>query len=150
MMDWESQDPWVKRAHESFAHDLARFKLTEAQKLLLLYNTSGMRRYSCIEMMRDDIGHLRHALYAQTAYFRAFNMEFIIDHQDRHAWFEKQWIYMHDNQYWESVLCTHGVFDWVDLYIESGYYDNSDAWNSGSGPGWVGSLVQRELSPWES
>ena len=148
--EWESQDPWVKRAHEAFAHDMARFKLSEAQKLLLLYNTSGMRRYSCIEMMRDDIGHLRHALCAQTAYFRAFNMQFIIDHQDKHKWFEKQWIYMHDNQYWESVLCSHGVFDFVDLYIESGYYDNSDAWNSRSGPDWTGKLVQHELSTWES
>ena len=48
------------------------------------------------------------------------------------------------------MLCSHGVFDFVDLYIESGYYDNSDAWNSGSGPDWIGNLVQHELSTWES
>ena len=147
---WESQDPWVKRAHEAFAHELARFRLTEAQKVLLLYNTSGMRRHSCISQMRDDIGHLRQALCAQTAYFRAFDMQFIIDHQDRHRWYELQWIHMIDNQYWESVLCSHGVFDFEDMYIESGYYEHSDSWNLGTGPDWYGELVPRVLSTWES
>ena len=88
--------------------------------MLLLYNTSGMRRHSCISQMRDDIGHLRHALCTQTAYFRAFDMQFIIDHQDRHRWYELQWIHMIDTEYWESVRNNHSVFDFVDLYFDSG------------------------------
>ena len=149
---WESQDPWVKRAHEVFAHDLARFRLSEAQKVLLLYNTSGMRRHSCFAMFRGAIGHLPRALCAQTDYFRAFDMEFVIDHQDRHRWYELQWIHMIDNQYWESVLCSHGVFDFTDMEFESSYYNHSDSWNLGTGPepDWYGELVPRVLSTWES
>ena len=69
---WESQDCWVKRAHEMFALDLAQFRLTEAQKVLLLYNTSGMHRHSCISMFRDDIGHISQALFSQIPYYQAF------------------------------------------------------------------------------
>ena len=47
---WGSQDWRVKRAHEVYAKALAQFKLTEAQKVLLLYNTSGMHRHSCISI----------------------------------------------------------------------------------------------------
>ena len=149
MKKWE-KDPWVKRAHEAFAHELARFKLTEAQKVLLLYNVGGMRRHSCISQMRDDIGHLGQALSDQTAYFRAFDIQFIVDHQDRHRWYEMQWIHMIDNQYWESVLCSHGVFDFEDMYFESGYYTHTDSWNLGTGPDWYGDLVPNVLSTWES
>ena len=127
--EWDSQDPWVKRAHEHFAPGFARFSLTEAQKVLLWYNSSGSRRHSCISQMKDDIGHLGQALCARTAYFRAFDIQFIIDHQDRHRWYELQWRHMIDNPYWESVLCKHGVFDFED---------------------WYGEDIPRVLSTWES
>ena len=150
MKKWESQDSWVKRAHEVFALGLAQFKLTEAQKVLLLYNTSGMHRHSCISMFRDDIGHLSRALCGLTPYFRAFDWEFVIDHQDRHRWYELQWVHMINNQYWESVLCSHGVFDFQDMVFVGGYYKHANSWDLGTGPDYYSELVPRVLSTWES
>ena len=66
---WESQDWGVKRAHEVFAQPLAQFKLTLAQKVLLMYNTMGMQRHSCLSMFRDDIGHVSQALFSQVPYY---------------------------------------------------------------------------------
>ena len=77
--------------------------------MLLLYNTSGMHRHSCISMFRDDIGHISQALFSQIPYYQAFDWDFVIDHQDRHRWYELQWVHMIDCQYWECVLCSHGV-----------------------------------------
>ena len=37
--EWESEDWRVKRAHVFYAEPLAQFKLTLAQKVLLMYNT---------------------------------------------------------------------------------------------------------------
>ena len=96
---WESTDWRVRRAHELYVEPLAQFKLTLAQKVLLMYNTTGIHRHSCISMFRDDIGHLSQALFSQVPYYQAFDWEFIVDHQDRHRWFELQWIYMVDSLY---------------------------------------------------
>ena len=101
----------VKRAHEVYTRALDQFKLTEAQKVLLLYNTSGVHRHSCISMFRDDIGHVSQALFSQVPYYQAFDWDFVVDHQDRHRWYELQWVHMIDSQYWKSVLCSHRVFD---------------------------------------
>ena len=60
---WESQDWRVKRAHKVYVEPLAQFRLTEAQKILLLYNSSGMHRHSCVSMFKDDIGHVSQALF---------------------------------------------------------------------------------------
>ena len=70
--EWESKDWHVKRAHEFYAEPLAQFKLTLAQKVLLMYNTTGIHRYSCLRMFRDDIGHLSRALFSQVPYYQAF------------------------------------------------------------------------------
>ena len=147
---WESQDPWVKRAHEVFALSLAPFRLSDAQRVLLLYNTSGIHRHSCISMCLDDVGHLSRALNAKTAFCRAFDWEFVADHLDRHRWYGLQWLHMDSNQYWEMVTCSHGVFDFEDMVFEQGYYEHSDSWNLGTGPDWYGELVPRVLSTWES
>ena len=57
---------------------------------------------------------------------------------------------MVENFYWDSVLCSYGVFDYEDLMFESGYYRHSESWNLGTGPDWYGELVPRVLSTWES
>ena len=44
--EWESEDWRIKRAHKFYAEPLAMFKLTLAQKVLLMYNNTGIRR-SC-------------------------------------------------------------------------------------------------------
>ena len=53
--EWESKDWQIKRAHEFYAEPLAQFRLTLAQKVLLMYNNTGIRRHSCISMMSADI-----------------------------------------------------------------------------------------------
>ena len=100
---WECTDWRVKRAHELYVAPLAQFKLTLAQKVLLMYNTTGIHRHSCISMFEDDISHLSQALFSQVPYYQAFDWELIVDHQDRHRWFELQWIHMVDSLYWKSV-----------------------------------------------
>ena len=72
---WESHDWRVKRAHEFYAKPLAQFRLTLAQKVLLMYITTGIHRHSCIRMFRDDIGHLSQALFSQVPYYQAFYWE---------------------------------------------------------------------------
>ena len=64
----------VSRGHMSFyAEPLAQFKLTLAQKVLLMYNTTGIHRHSCISMFRDDIGHVSQALFSKVPYYQAFD-----------------------------------------------------------------------------
>ena len=133
-----------------FALRLAKFRLSDAQRVLLLYNTSGIHRHSCISMCLDDVGHLSRALDAKTAFCRAFDWEFVADHLDRHRWYGLQWLHMDSNQYWETVRCSHGVFDFEDMWFEQGYYQHSDSWNLGTVPDWYGELVPRVLSTWES
>ena len=140
----------VKRAHEVYTRALDQFKLTEAQKVLLLYNTSGVHRHSCISMFRDDIGHVSQALFSQVPYYQALDWDFVVDHQDRHRWYELQWVHMIDSQYWKSVLCSHGVFDFQDMGFDHGYYQHSDSWNLGTGPDYYSELVPRVLSTWDS
>ena len=118
--------------------------------MLLLYNSSGMHWHSCLSMFRDDIGHISQALFSQIPYYQAFDWEFVIDHQDRHTWYELQWLRMIDSQYWESVLCSHGVFDSEDMEFVPGYYAHSDSWNLGTGPDYYSELVPRVLSTWDS
>ena len=101
-------------------------------------------------MVNDDIGHLSSALGAKVPFARVFDWDFIADHKDRHRWYELQWLHMVENFYWDSVLCSYGVFDYEDIVFESGYYRHSESWNLGTGPDWYGELVLRVLSTWES
>ena len=94
VVEWESKDWRIKRAHEFYAEPLAQVKLTLAQKVLLMYNNTGIRRHSCISMMGADIGHVTQALFSQVPFCQAFDWEFIVDHKDRYQWFELQWIHM--------------------------------------------------------
>ena len=148
--EWDSVDPWVKRAHDTFRVQLARFRLTDAQKVLLLYNTSGIHRHSCISHVSEDIGHLSRALGAKVPFARAFDWDFIAEHRDRYEWYCLQWESMVENFYWDSVTYSHGVVDFQDMRIECGYYDHTDSWNRGTGPDWYGELVPVVLSSWES
>ena len=148
--EWDNVDPWVKRAHDMFHDRLAQFRLSDAQKILLLYNTSGIHRHSCISHVSDDIGHLSRALGAKVPFARAFDWDFIAEHKDRYGWYCLQWLHMVKNFYWDSVLCSYGVFDFEDMRIECGYYDHTDSWNLGTGPDWYGELVPVVLSTWES
>ena len=147
---WEHDDWRIKRAHGIYVQPLAQFKLTLAQKVLLMYNTTGMHRHSCISMFRDDIGHVSQALFSQIPYYQAFDWDFVVDHQDRHSWFELQLVHMIDSQYWKSVLCSHGIFDFQNMWVEHGYYMDSESENCGSGPDYNSELVPRVLSTWES
>ena len=71
---------------------LKRFllKLTLAQKVLLMYNNTRIRRHSCVSMMGAEIGHLTQALFSQVPFYQAFDWEFIVDYKDRYLWFELQ------------------------------------------------------------
>ena len=82
MAEWESEDWCIKRAHEFYAEPLAQFRLTLAQKVLLMYNNTGIRRHSCISMMSADIGHVTQAHFSQVPFYQAFDWEFIVDHKD--------------------------------------------------------------------
>ena len=59
-------------------------------------------------------------------------------------------MHMINNQYWESVLCSHGVFDFEDMEFVGGYYAHANFWNLGTGPDYYSELVPRVLSTWES
>ena len=50
-------------------------------------------------MFSDDIGHISQALFSQVPYYQAFDWDFVVDHQDRHRWYELQWLHMIDSQY---------------------------------------------------
>ena len=76
MAEWESKDWRIKRAHEFYAEPLAQFKLKLAQKVLLVYINTGIRRHSCISMMNADIGHVTQALFSQVPFYQAFDWEF--------------------------------------------------------------------------
>ena len=76
-----------------YVQPLAQFKLTEAQKVLLLYNSMGMHRHSCLSTFKDDIGHISQALFSQVPHYQAFDWQFIVDHKDRHRWYESQWVH---------------------------------------------------------
>ena len=115
-----------------------------------MYNTTGIHRHSCISMFRDDIGHVSQALFSQVPYYQAFDWEFIVDHQDRHRWFELQWIHMVDLLYWKSVFSSHRIYDFQDMVFEHGYYQHSNSWNLGTGPDYYSELVPRVLSTWDS
>ena len=104
-----------------------------------------MHRHSCGSMFRDDIGRVSQALFSQIPYYQAFDWDFVVDHQDRHRWFELQWVHMIDSQYWKSVLCSHGIFDFQDMGFE-----HSNSWNLGTGPDYYSELVPRVLSTWDS
>ena len=101
-------------------------------------------------MFWDDIGHISQALFCQVPYYQAFDWDFVVDHQSRHRWYELQWLRMIDSQYWESVLCSHGVFDSEDMWFEHGYYQHTDSYNLGHGPDYYSDLVPRVLSTWDS
>ena len=99
MAEWESKDWRIKRAHEFYAEPLAQFKLKLAQKVLLVYINTGIRRHSCISMMNADIGHVTQALFSQVPFYQAFDWEFFFYHKNRYRWFELQWIHMVDSLY---------------------------------------------------
>ena len=141
----------VSRGHMSFyAEPLAQFKLTLAQKVLLMYNTTGIHRHSCISMFRDDIGHVSQALFSKVPYYQAFDWEFIVDHQDRYRWFELQWIHMVDSLYWKSVWSSHQIYDFQDMVFEHGYYKHADSWILGTGSDYYSELVPRVLSTYDT
>ena len=120
--EWESKHWRIKRAHEFYAEPLAQFRLTLAQKVLLMYNNTGIQRHSCISMMNADIGHVTQALFSQVPFHQAFNWEFIFDHKDRYLWFELQWIHMVDSRYWKSVRSSHQIYDFQDMEFVPGLY----------------------------
>ena len=62
--EWESSYWRIKRAHDYFTEPLSSFRLTLAQKVLLMYNNTGIRRHLCVEMMVADIGHEAQALFS--------------------------------------------------------------------------------------
>ena len=144
--EWESRDWSVKRAHEFYAEPLAQFKLTLAQKVLLMDNTTGIHRHSCISMMRDNIGHVTQALFSQVPFYQAFDWEFIFDHKDRYRCFELQWIHMVDSLYWKSLRSSHQINDFQDLEFVPGYWKHGDLWNLGTGPDYYSELVPRVTS----
>ena len=150
VVEWESKDWRIKRAHEFYAEPLAQFKLTLAQKVLLMYNNTGIWRHSCISMMGADIGHVTQALFSQVPFYQAFDWEFIVDHKDRYLWFELQWIHMVDSRYWISVRSSHQIYDFQDLEFVPGYWKHGDSWNLGSGPDYYSELVPRVTSTWDT
>ena len=127
--EWESTDWHIKRAHDYYAGPLSSFKLTLAQKVLLMYNNTGIRRHSCVEIMAADMGHVTQALFSQVPFYQAFNWEFIFDHKDKYLWFENQWIHMVDSHYWKSVRSSHLIYDFQDWEFRPGWY--GDAWTLG-------------------
>ena len=147
---WEREDWRIKRAHEIYVQPLAQFKLTLAQKVLLMYNTTGIHRHSCISMFKDDLGHVSQALFSQVPYYQAFDWEFIFDHKDRYRWFELQWVLMVESLHFRSVLSSHQIYDFQDWEFVPGYYAHSDSWNLGTGPDYYSELVPRVLSTWDT
>ena len=148
--EWDNVDPWVERAHGTFRVQLARFRLTDAQKILLLYNSSGIHRHSCISHVSNDIGHLTQSLGAKVPFAKAFDWDFIAEHRDRYEWYCLQWESMVENFYWDSVTYSHGVVDFQDYRRDFGYFDYSDASKNVNGPDWYGELLPVVLSSWES
>ena len=90
------------------------------------------------------------ALFSQVPYYRAFDWEFIVGHQDRYPWFELQWIHMVDSLYWKSVSSSHQIYDFQDLEFVPGYYKHANSWNLGTGPDYYSELVPRMLSTWDT
>ena len=141
MAEWESEDWCIKRAHEFYAEPLAQFRLTLAQKVLLMYNNTGIWRHSCISMMSADIGHVTQALFSQVPFYQAFDWEFI---------FELQWIHIVDSRYWISVRSSHQIYDFQDMEFVPGYWKHGDSWNLGSGPDFYSELVPKVTSTWDT
>ena len=146
--EWESEDWRVQRAHEFYAEPLAQFRLTLAQKVLLMYNNTGIRRHSCIRMVSDDFSHVTQALFSQFPFYQAFDWEFIFDHKDRYLWFELQWIHMVDSLYWKSVRSSHQIYDFQDLEFVPRYWKHGDSWNLGTGPDYYSKLMPKVTSTW--
>ena len=117
---------------------------------MLMYNTTGIHRHSCISMFRDDIGHVSLALFSQVPYYQAFDWEFIFDHKDRYRWFELQWIHMVESLYWTSGWLSYQIYDFQDLEFVAGYYVHSNSWNLGTGPDYYSELVPRVLSTYDT
>ena len=70
--------------------------------------------------------------------------------QDRHRWYESQWVHMIDSTYWESVSGSHGVFDFQDMGFNHGFYQHWDSWTFGTGPDYYSEMVPRGLSTWDT
>ena len=117
---WEIDDPWVKRIQEHRETELAQFRLTLPQKMLLMYNNTRTKGLSCWAQFRGELGH-EDGLNSDVPFYMAFDWDFVLAHKlDRYAWYEQQWCYMLYAQYWTSPRSTHEIYDFREILRDCG------------------------------
>ena len=68
------------------------WRLSDAQKVLLRYNSSLTRNSSCPLLTKNSNGHNGVPMSRDIPFHRAFDFEFTMNYAARKEWFMAQWV----------------------------------------------------------
>ena len=101
---------------------LDSWKLSEAQKVLLIYNSSLTRNRSCPLLTKGSNGHDREPMSKDIGFFEAFDWEFSMDYAWHKKWFRRRWRTIMVDTYWKARDNFVPMLDMHDGHDSSTHY----------------------------
>ena len=102
---------------------LDSWRLYEAQKVLLRWNSSLTRNRSCPLLTKGSNGHNGEPMSRDIPFYRAFDWEFSMDYAWSKKWFRNRWRSIMVDPYWKSRDTFVPMFDLHDGQAGYSYYE---------------------------
>ena len=102
---------------------LDSWRLSEAQKVLLRWNSSLTRNRSFPLLTKGSNGHNGEPMSRDIPFYRAFDWEFSLDYAWSKKWFRNRWRSIMVNPYWKSKDTFVPMFDLHDGCAGYSYYE---------------------------
>ena len=102
---------------------LDSWRLSEAQKVLLRWNSSLTRNRSCPLLTKGSNGHDGEPMSKDIPLYRAFDWTFSMDYAWSKKWFRKRWRSIMVDPYWKSRDTFVPMFDLHDGQAGYSYYE---------------------------
>ena len=102
---------------------LDSWRLSDAQKVLLRYNSSLTRNSSCPLLTKNSNGHNGVPMSRGIPFYRAFDFEFTMNYAARKEWFMAQWVALMADPYWKAPNISVPSFDLHDAHDSATYHE---------------------------
>ena len=99
------------------------WRLSDAQKVLLRYNSSLTRNKSCPLLTKKSNGHNGVPMSMDIPFYRAFDFEFTMDYAAWKEWFMAQWVAIMADPYWKAPGVSVPLLDLHDAHDSATYYE---------------------------
>ena len=102
---------------------LESWKLSDAQKVLLRYNSSLTRNMSCPLLTKGSNGHGGEPMSKDIPFHKAFDFEFSMDYAWHKKWFRRRWRTIMVDPYWQARDTFVPMLDLHDGHDSCTYYE---------------------------